>query len=293
VLETKTVDGEVASELTGAVTAEDVLRLLTTRATRLTVNSGSVADLAFLARLPLRELDLVSVAPGTPITPVNFLTGLVRLNLATAYGGTLNLAGMTALERCFLEWGKGSESVAECPNLQYLYVNRYPGTDVSVFAGLPRLGALRIGNARRLVSVSALSGLALRGVGLYYCTKLTSVAGVSTEALVKLDANTCKAVNDWEGVADSDSLRYVGLQNLGPVPSIRAFQACGKLEFLWFPESTDVSDGGVAWLAEVPTLRKTGFQNRRHYDATREEIGEQIAARHGTDTWYPPPWEAL
>jgi hypothetical protein len=286
-------DGGVAATLSGVVSDDELRRLIHAQPAHVTVNSGGVGDLAFLPRLPLRELDLVRFMPGTPIAPVNFVTGLTRLNISSReYTGTLNLAGLTDLGDCFLEWGAGAESVLACSSLRFLYVTMFPGSDLTDFASLPKLRTLRVGNSRRLVRVGDLASAALRGVGLYYCTKLTSIEGLPTDHLVSFDAEVCKAVTDWDVVAQSPALRYVGLQNLGPLPSIRPFEDA-KLEFFWFPESTDVQDGRVAWLGDVPTLRNTGFQNRRHYDATRQELGARIAARHGDATWYPPAWETL
>jgi hypothetical protein len=283
----------VSGKLTGACTTDEVQRAVAAGVSHMFVNSDSLDDLSFLPRLPLRELDLVAMKPGTAITPVNFLHDLVRLNLAVRYAGELKANGLVNLAHCFLDWGKGAESIVECANLRYLYVSRYNGADVAMFAGLPQLRAFRVTNSRKLSSIQNLAEVAsLRALGLYRCPALTSIAGAPSAQLVKLDADTCSAVTDW-GSAASAALKYVGLQSVGDLPSITPFRACEAIEFFWFPESTDVLDGQVRWLGDVDTLRNTGFQNRRHYDAKSADIKAMIEARHGAEPWSPPGWDSI
>jgi hypothetical protein len=51
------------------------------------------------------------------------------------------------------------------------------------------------------------------------------------------------------------------------------------LEALFFYESTNVLDGRIDVLLELPRLSETAFMNRRHYTHTMEQIERAIAAR--------------
>ena len=294
-LELTTTGDGTAATVTGDLPPQDLRRLIDAKPAHLFLNAGGVDDLSFLPQLPLRTLDLVRVAPGTPITPVNFLTGLVQLNLGVSYSGELKANGLVSLEVCGIEWGAGAESIAECPRLRHVKVSGYKGVDLALFTALPNLAVLEVSNARRLSRLDDLASTNLRGLGLYYCTQLTTLAGVPVNGpLVSLDAQTCTKVTDWHLLAEAPVLRYVALQNVGSVPSILPFQQlAAQLEFFWFPENTNIIDGRVHWLADVPTLRATGFKNRRHYDATNDEVEAAIVLRHGAATWYPPTLDAL
>jgi hypothetical protein len=115
--------------------------------------------------------------------------------------------------------------------------------------GIPReVVDLRIDFAKRLGSISALSGLDLKSLRLHRCGDITLPTDI-TGRLQELEINES-----------------------GAISSITALAGAVNLRRFEFHGSTRIADGRVAFLADMPALQDVRFTNRPTYDATRESI---------------------
>jgi hypothetical protein len=122
--------------------------------------------------------------------------------------------------------------------------------------GIPReVVDLRIDSAKRLADISVLSELHLISLKLHRCGGIDVPSDI-VGRLQELEVN--------EG---------------GAIPSIRALADAPNLRSLEFYGSTRITDGRVAFLAELPALRDVRFMNRPTYDATRESIRALLEGR--------------
>lgn len=62
------------------------------------------------------------------------------------------------------------------------------------------------------------------------------------------------------------------LIDLGSVSSLRCLSGLTELEEVLIYGSTNVRDGDLGWLANLPKVKNLSFQNRRHYTHKREEF---------------------
>jgi hypothetical protein len=95
--------------------------------------------------------------------------------------------------------------------------------------------------------------------------------------LVELEITNCPRLERIDVVARLAELQKLTLGNNGKVESLKPLRGLRNLHWLTFPESTNIVDGDLTPLLELPSLRKVAFQNRRHYSHRREQIVAALA----------------
>ncbi|PWR25710.1 hypothetical protein DKG74_01750 [Zavarzinia aquatilis] len=109
---------------------------------------------------------------------------------------------------------------------------------------------------------------------------MTSLDGVQYLAMLQsINLDTVRGISSVKELALSTALKRVNLNNLGAIDTLKPLRALPEVEMLNFVESTNITDGDIAVLAEFPMLKICGFMNRRHYNMTREELSRQLAIR--------------
>jgi hypothetical protein len=205
-------------------------------------------------------------------SPVHSLGKLRCLELSTYSTAPIDFDRFPHLDQCALYWRSGSESLFHAPSLRSLFVHRYSGKGSGPFAQLRSLRSLSIANSSvpEIVALGQLRDLIF--LGLYNLKELTSLEGLaSLIQLQELEINGCKRIREISALAHLVDLRRLQLNDDGPIESLRPIGAATKLEQLLFYESTNIRDGDLSVLGQLPRLRKVSFQNRRHYSKRREE----------------------
>jgi Leucine-rich repeat (LRR) protein len=123
----------------------------------------------------------------------------------------------------------------------------------------------------------------LRELGLFFLTKLESLQGVEDlTSLEILNIETCKKISSIEQVSKLTNLRQIAFANCGDIESIEPLRNLKKLEILHFYDSTNVLDGDLSALTELPNLKDVRFMNRKHYSLRCEQF-----APFGDNPEYP------
>ncbi len=91
--------------------------------------------------------------------------------------------------------------------------------------------------------------------------------------LVELNLDGCRGIDTVDFLEQQSSIRKVGLVDCGKIRSLEALRGLAKLQEVWFSGDTDILDGKVAFLSDLPEASVVWFRNRRHYDARREQLG--------------------
>lgn len=230
-------------------------------------------DVSFLSQVP--DLEVLWIVHHTiqDISPIHVLHGLRSLKANTYCKTEIDFTQFPKLEHCYLEWRPRARSLFQCATLQDLWINRYQGKETDPFAALSNLVSLSLANA----PVQSLTGLArlneLRFLGLYRLLKLPSLHGIEgLERLEALELNACRAIGSIEEIRGLANLRRLHLIDLGPIKSLEVLERLPALEEVLFYQSTDILDGNLNPLRNLPNLKKTSFQNRRHYTHRREDF---------------------
>lgn len=261
--------------LTSEPSAEQIAAMRTSSVVDLVLNQvpiGAELDVRFLEAMPwLESLELRSVSVEDD-SPVFTLRNLRRLELETYARNTADLANLRALEHLTFIWRPNAPGLAELNRLRELVLIGYGVNDTREIAGLTDLVTLQIlGSA-----VSDLSGIwgcgKLRKIRLALLRRLTTLSGL--ERLPELEALTiesCKNIASVEPLGGCARLQELYLDNDGPIASLEPLRSLSRLEALTFVESTNVRDGHIRFLKSM-NLKRIAFQDRKHYDARREEF---------------------
>jgi Leucine-rich repeat (LRR) protein len=231
-------------------------------------------DLSFLAAMPeLRAISILDFKIKS-VVPVHHLHELRSLEIITYCNTPISFSSFPHLESCSLEWRRGSDSLFACRGLRDLFLNKCVCSDLMKFKSLSKLESLAMLNSP-LVSLSGIEDLReLRSLRLGNLRKLKSIHGI--ESLIKLeelDLDTCRLISSVAEVAGLAKLKKLFLNNLGDIDSLPPLEAFSELEMLTFYNSTNIKDGNLKPILGCKKLKTIAFQNRKHYNMTREEFG--------------------
>ncbi len=233
-------------------------------------------DLSFLQHLPFLRVLLLTHRTIEDISPIHHLRNLIVLEVNTYCRTQIDFSRFTLLEECVLEWRPKATSLFNCTMLRKLFLNSYTGKSTDSFAALVNLEYLGLANAS-VVDLKGLSTLrALRFLGLYNPKKLESLIGIEPlSSLEHLEVNGCKRMRSIEPVAELTQLKNLHFCDDGHIESLRPIANLNKLEEVLFYGSTNILDGDLSPLIDLPHLRKVSFEERLHYSLSRSEIQER------------------
>ena len=231
-------------------------------------------DLSFLRKMS-SSLEWFTIIDFTinDITPVNSMTSLRLLDVNTYCKTEIRFSQFPRLEECSLEWRPKASSLFEHRGLKKLFINKYPGKDLTDFARMTSLESLSLASPRveTLAGVEALTRL--RFLGIYVARRLTTLKGVEAlTSLEQLEVNDCRRVRDISPVRGLRRLRELHLCNDGEIETLEALTGLRRLEKFIFYESTNILDGDLSVLKELPKLKAVAFMERPHYSHNREEL---------------------
>jgi hypothetical protein len=231
------------------------------------------SELSFLTSLPqLQSLTILDLTISH-IDEIHLLRELRELEVITYCDTKISFSAFPFLQRCSLQWRAGAASLFECSSLKHLFVDGYSGKDVLPFTKLANLESLAILNApiESLEGLSALKNLVSLRLGRLI--RLKSLAGIEgLKNLEALEIQRCWKIGSIEQVAGLIRLRTLFVNDSGEIESLQPLTNLKRLESVMFYESTNILDGDLSPLTQLPKLSEVSFRNRKHYSHRREEI---------------------
>lgn len=231
-------------------------------------------NLDFLGELEFLTGLLVIDGMIRNVRGIEQLPQLEYLELRTYATTPLDFSSFPKLNWCHIDWIKGSESIFECPSIEHLGIWRFSATNLQEVGNLASLRSLQISQGTRLTSCDDIEGCRnLTEVHLGYLPNLRSFAALGLlKNLEVLMIETCRGVDDLEFVHPLTKLKKLVIGNCKEIRSLEPTRGLDQLERLEFWESTNVLDGDMSVLLELPRLNEARFRNRRHYSHTYEEV---------------------
>jgi hypothetical protein len=114
------------------------------------------------------------------------------------------------------------------------------------------------------------------------CSKLESLSGIEKcRQLRVVELENCKKINNVSYLGELINLRDIVLTDCGKVKSLRALANCQLLENLTFAGDTNVEDGKLTPLFDIPNLKQIWFADRRHYSHKRDQIAKYFLEEKG------------
>jgi hypothetical protein len=211
----------------------------------------------------------------TVIHRLKDIKGIKELNIRTYCKTPIDFSGFENLRRLSVFWRKGIIGLDRLKNLKSLFLYKYnpPSGDLSQLARIESLEelSLKVPNIKSIGDIRTLKNL--KSLGIYAATKLENIEGVKLlPNLNTLEIEGCGKINDITPIGELIGLEKLSVSNCKRIESLRPLEKLENLSELRFIESTNITDGGIAFIKKLPSLKNVIFQNRRHYDLKREEF---------------------
>lgn len=239
-----------------------------------------VEDLEFLKEL--RGLRGVEIYDPTitmkALAPLLELGALELLGLQCKFKDIDFAARFPRLRLASFHWQRGCETVFRSRELQFLFVEGYPGSNLMDLAGLTSLKRLHV-NSKSVVSAEGAAELAsLAHLTFAYCSSLLDVSAVSRcRSLRVLELYNCKKVAQLPAFSTC-GLQRLTIENGAVLESLKPLSACEQLEEVFLP-GTKISDGDISPLLALPRLRRVAFPRNKSYSHSMDEVNATLAVR--------------
>ncbi len=236
-------------------------------------------NLGFLRKL--KRILKISIDDSSieDLTPIYALSDLQQIFLTAPTKKTpFDFTKLPSLRRVSTDWSPWLDSVFDCENLQQLFIDRYPGTDIGELSKLTKLEHLEV-RSRQLKCLDGIESLRnLEKLKLVYCPALLSLDGIdSLKHLKYIELYSCKKIRDINVLADVKTLNVLKLLNCGQINTARAFSGHINLkEFMAAGETTTILDGDLEFLRHMPSLEYVALARRRHYRPSAEHLIAEI-----------------
>jgi len=244
--------------------------------TELELNSGKGwqdSSLQFLKDLSNLRVLIVRSPFVRECAQIAELKSLVVLELDSNCKGSINFAAFEGLIDCGFNWRSCGSTIFSAFGLRRLYINRFPGSDLSPFAGLGLLRELVLLGSKleSLEGIEALSKLQYLRVGLAKKLRHISQLG-SLQDLERLEFNQCKSIEDVASIKSAKRLKRLELIDCGDIPDIEWIASLSSLEEFYFSGTTRIVSGDLSPLLSLRNLRRTAFASRRHYSHGKDSF---------------------
>tara|TARA_R110001592_G_C12984182_1_gene734436 strand:- start:51 stop:989 length:939 start_codon:yes stop_codon:yes gene_type:complete len=223
-------------------------------------------DFSFLRKLPQLELLNIIYSPVESLSEIEQLTQLKSLSISCHWEERINLSNLNNLERCFINYGKGADSIFSCSNLKYLYIDEFKLKSFDALKELENLEYLTIGNSSFNQTYLLPALKKLRKLVLLNCRKLDQIKGI--DQLSKLEWLTIEGsrkLSSIQELKDLENLLILQLSDNKEIESLAPIKKLTQLKALCFFGDTVFKDGDLAFLESFSSLSLVGFAGRKHY----------------------------
>lgn len=242
---------------------------------------SGIADLSFLSDFPdLLYLELVD-QPKIKTAPLQALNNLRGLRIETP-GTGIDFGWFPLLEVFVGDWHPDNKNVQQCRELRTLQAWNFKpeSKDLTELAHIVRLDRLKLvkTNLESLRGIETLEDL--RHCEIAYAPQLRSLSALAEgeHQLRELSLSNAKNIEDFRPIAGCRWLRTLKLGTCAPLPDLKWLEPLRRLDSFAFVE-TNVADGDLRPLLQLPELRYAGSMDKKHYNPRIDELNRQLQAR--------------
>jgi len=236
-------------------------------------------SLDFLAQINcIESLSIGWCGKINDLSPIGNLRQLKSLCLdyGAKDGLGFSLPSLPQLERLYLgERIVNEEQVFLLSGLKRLGLTKYPTKQPSKeFSNLVNLEYLSVAESG-LSEIEGLWGLKkISEIHLLRLKHLVSLKGLegSSTMLRKIRIEGCPTVGRIDSVGGAAGLEELYLYDCGNIPSLAPISDLVNLRVLAIGGNTNIVDGKIGFLKEMPSLRDLRGAHRKHYDLSHQEF---------------------
>jgi protein phosphatase 1 regulatory subunit 7 len=242
---------------------------------------SGIADLSFLQEFPdLRYLEVFD-QKRVDTRQLECLYNLRGLRIDTP-GAGIDFSWFPELELFVGDWHVDNCNLGHCRELRKLQLRQFKprSADLSDFADVTRLESLDIVKT----DMSSLNGVEsledLRYLEIAYAPKLKSFDALSNGdcGIREIGFESVKNVSSYKPLASLLFLRRLRLFSCAPMPDLKWTKGMNRLDQFSFVE-TNVEDGDLSPLLDLPALRYVGTMDKKHYNYKFKKLNELLDER--------------
>ena len=245
------------------------------------LSSGDWGDFAFLKTIKenIKILRLTTDCPD--LQGLHTLSNLEDLTLDVVTKSFLDFSMFPKLKRCHIFWNPNfSFNLFELKALEFLSIRYFGGNSFQPFSNLENLLELEIMESKLFTLDGVAKLQKLQNLVLYNLKKLSNIDELSyLQDLKLLSLNNCQNIGSLRCLSSLVSLETLHLASMGQLDSLYFLTFLTQLECFNFSGSTNINDGNLTLLTELPKLKLVGFQNRKHYTHKFKELQKILDAR--------------
>ncbi|MBF4600565.1 hypothetical protein ITJ55_07060 [Frigoribacterium sp. VKM Ac-1396] len=242
-------------------------------------------NLDFISGLQLERLIILSRTTSDHEPIYDLADTLIELNITTDPRLEVDLTRLPRLKELGADWRQVRDTIGAVDDLDSVCFGLYTEADLLPLAHLHSLSRLTLLDRPRIETVTGLSELPrlrfLEIASASHLRDITELAWNPTPLLESLSFAYSANVSDLESIAHTTSLTQLTLSDMGTFVSLAPLVRLRRLERLFLHGSTNVSDGDLTPLLDLPALKLVSLANRRHYSPPASIIRSQIASRPG------------
>ena len=230
-------------------------------------------DLNVLTLMP--ELESLSLLSEKPIdwTPIQGLKRIQKLILIARKNKPqfIDFKNFRHLHTAHVTWHQEWASVLSCGAIRGLTIQNSKGMPELDLRGLPKLSELDLKGCSGLRRVNCAPAQKLESLSIDACRSFESVEPRGVLNALKYVGLYGNSRFEIESLGRSVELRRLRMFGVGKIRSLNFLSNCPKLERIAMHFSTQVEDGDLRILLDLP-IKHVSFKRHRNYTHTLEEI---------------------
>lgn len=231
------------------------------------MKGSNALNFNFLEKLKNFELlDIIST-PIDDLSQIIEFSELKVLSLQCHIKKTVNFSFLQNLEKCYIPWLKGGESIFQCENIRFLSLDSFQSKILPNTLDFEKLEQLTMYRSD-LSNLSAFKNLRkLKKLSLLNCKKLRDINDLRfLENIEWLVINGSKQIEDFYSISNLKNLKVLDLSNTGKIPSVAFINTLSNLQAFAFPgPSTYIEDENLQPLTKLPKLSMLMFAQNKNY----------------------------
>jgi len=241
------------------------------------------SGLGFVAELDnLRHLSVISTK-AMDLTPIAECAKLESLEL-TIPGrrvGPIQLGQLASLRALSLSPASLVSDLSALQRLTKLRLDGWRVDSLEDLASLTNLSELALYSAGVLTSLAGVQSMtSLLSLEVYGAVRLATIGDLASgPKLVKLELEKTKRVADWERLGTLREVKWLGLEDVGVIPTLSFVRAFDSLESLFVTGQSRIGDGQIGFLAEISTLRRVSIAQQPGLDISPDELRRRLRRR--------------
>lgn len=225
------------------------------------------SDYSFLSKLDtIEELDLIAYPDVKNLSSIEQMSSLKELSITCNCKEIINFSKLQNLEKCFLNWWAGAESIFNCISIKELYLDEFKTKKNVALGELEKLTSLTIGNSNIATIEWLKYSNSLREIKLLNCKKINDFSPMSLcKNLRSVTIDGSKLLYELGFFKELKLLEFINISNNSKICSLKPLESLTNLKALCFSGNTVIEDGNLGVLEKLPQLSMLMFQGKRHY----------------------------